>query len=471
MIPPSIRIASKRNLVHTRRLKSLASIAFLLAACPMACLRPADAQSANSQNQSLVLKLTLRDTIQPITAGYLERGLAEAGRRHADAVLIDMSTPGGLLDSTRQMVEAIEHSPAPVIIFIAPTGSRAGSAGFFLLESADIAAMAPGTNAGAAHPVLESPTGGSAEKSVDPVMKQKIENDAAAFLRSYVSRRGRNVAAAEDAVRNSKSYTDTEALNLKLIDLIEPNDGALLAVLDGRTITRFDGSQTTLRLRNAVIQPLPPTLREQLLGRLMDPNLAVLLLLLGGLLIYLEFNTPGTIVPGAIGTLLVLLAFFALDLLPIHGASVLLLIAAMVLLVLEAKFSSHGILALTGTVSLVFGLLTLVDGPIPEMRVHPGTAIATGIAFGSITFFLAFVALKARRAKLRMGPQAMIDEIAIAQTALAPQGQVLVRGEIWQATLSTGISSAPLETAPAGSSVRVIAIRGLQLLVEPLARN
>ena len=407
-------------------------------------------------NAPLVIKLELRSTIQPISAGYLDRGLQHAAAVHAAAVLVEMTTPGGLLDSTRDMVEHIENSAVPVIVFIAPSGSRAGSAGFFILESADIAAMAPGTNAGAAHPVDAS------GKALDPVMKQKIENDAAAFLRSYVSRRGRNVDAAEEAVRNSKSYTDAEALSLKLIDLTAADDTALLQALDGRTITRFDGSHIQLHLPHARVETVEPTVREQLLGRMMDPNFAVLLLILGGLLIYLEFNTPGTIVPGALGTLLVLLSFFALDLLPVQSTAVMLLVAALVLLVLEAKFSSHGVLALAGTVCLVFGLLTLVDGPIPELRVRAATAIAAGIAFGGITSFLAIIGLRARRAKLRMGPDALLGEIAMAQTPLAPEGQVLVRGELWQARLSMG---GPQQVST-GASVRVTAVQGLMLTVE-----
>ena len=265
-------------------------------------------------------------------------------------------------------------------------------------------------------------------------------------------------------MRNSKSYTDSEALSLKLIDLTATDDATLLQALDGRPITRFDGSHTQLHLLHARVETVEPTMREQLLGRLMDPNFAVLLLILGGLLIYLEFNTPGTIVPGALGTLLVLLSFFALDLLPVQSTAVMLLVAALVLLVLEAKFSSHGVLALAGTACMVFGLLTLVDGPIPELRVRAATAIAAGVAFGSITFFLAFIGLRARRAKLRMGPDALLGEIAIAQTPLAPGGQVLVRGELWQALLGAGA----LPVAK-GGSVRIIAILGLVLTVEPLA--
>jgi len=438
----------------------------------------------------LVLKLSIHDTIQPITAEYLKRGLDEATTRHATAVLISMGTPGGLLDSTRDMVAAIEASPVPVILFIEPSGSRAGSAGFFLLESADIAAMAPGTEAGAAHPIIEGTT-------MDPVLKEKIENDAAAFLRSYTTVRNRNPTAAEDAVRNSKSYSADEALNLHLIDLVATNDDTLLAALDGRTIKRFNGVTETLHLAHATIAPMPPSTRERLLTRLTSPDLDVLLLLCGGLLIYLEFNVPGTIVPGALGTLLVLLAVFGLNLLPVQHTAILLLFAALALMVLEAKFASHGILGIAGILCLVFGLATLVDGPTPEMRVHFGVAAGAGVGFGVITFGLAWIAFKARRAKRLTGADALLGHPAITITALYPPapgpaldptavgqpipgsiaaniasgqppaahgaiGQVEVRGEIWQATLPP--NAPPI---PAGTPVTVRAINGLTLTVTP----
>ena len=402
----------------------------------------------------VVVKLIIHDTVQPVTADYLQRGLDEAARIHASAVIVSLGTPGGLLESTRVMVESIEKSSVPVIVYISPTGSRAGSAGFFLLEAADIAAMAPGTNAGASHPVTEG-------REPDAILKQKIENDAAAFLRSYVSRRGRNVQAAEDAVRNSKSYSDEEALNLKLIDLIANNDQSLLSSLDGREIKRFDGSSETLHLQGATITAIAPSLRERLLTRLADPNLAVLLLVLGGLLIYLEFNVPGTIIPGSIGTLLVLLSLFGLNLLPIRHTAVLLLIAAVVLMVLETKFASHGMLALSGTICLVFGLATLVNSSVPELQVHTGTALGAGIGFGAISFGLAWIALRARRGKVLTGPQAMLGAIAIAQTPLTPNGQVEIRGELWQASLRNHA------TLPAGATVLVRSVDGLTLIVEP----
>jgi len=401
-----------------------------------------------------VVKLTIHDTIQPITADYLQRGLDTAARLHAQAVIISMGTPGGLLESTRVMVQAIEDSPVPVILFISPPGSRAGSAGFFLLEAADVAAMAPGTNAGAAHPIVE---GGQ----MDPVLKEKIENDAAAFLRSYSGRRGHNTEAAEDAIRNSKSYSDQEALNLKLIDLVEPNDDALLASLDGRVIRRLNGSPEVLHLRNAVIVMTPPSLRERLLSKLTNPDFAVCLLVLGGLLIYLEFNVPGTVVPGTIGTLFVLLGLFGLNLLPIRHTAVVLLLAAIVMMVLETKFSSHGILALAGTLCLVFGLATLVDGPIPELQVHRNFALGAGVGFGIISFGLAFLAFRARRNKVLLGPEAMIGGIAIARTALSPTGQVEIRGELWQASV-LGQTSLPI-----GATARVRDVEGFLLIVEP----
>jgi membrane-bound serine protease (ClpP class) len=398
-----------------------------------------------------VIVLHLNDTIQPISDEYLTRGLQRAAEIHAVAVLIELNTPGGLLDTTREMVRKILDSPTPVIVYVSPSGSRAGSAGFFLLEAADIAAMAPGTNAGASHPVVE---GGA----LDPIMKQKLENDTTAFLRSFVARRNRNTAAAEDAVLNSKSYTEQEALKLNLLTLVAASDRELLDAIDGRTVARFNGSVTTLHSKGAALIVVDPTTREQLLDRLTDPNLAVLFLIAGALLIYLEFNVPGTIVPGALGTLLVCISLFSLNLLPVRYTAVMLIVGALVLMVLEAKFASHGVLATAGTLALVFGLLTLVDGPIPELQVHPATAIAAGAAFGLITVFLVRLAIRARRNKSMIGVEALVGLTAIAQQQLSPSGQVLVHGELWQAESPTSIS--------AGEAVKVRAVRNLTLLVD-----
>jgi membrane-bound serine protease (ClpP class) len=278
-------------------------------------------------------------------------------------------------------------------------------------------------------------------------MKMKMENDAAAFLRSYVTRRGRNVQLAESAVRESKSFSADEALDQHLIDLVSPSEAQLIASLDGRTITRLSEGQATtqtLHLRNARIVTVQPTLREQLLGRLANPNIALLLLLGGAMLIYLEFNVPGTIVPGALGTVMVLLAIFALNLLPIRHTAVLLLLAAAALMLLELKFASHGILAIAGILCLAFGTLTLVNAPIPEMAIQPVIAISLCIAFGIITFVLLRLAVQARRNKALTGPAALVGFSGTAMEPIflkdtQPIGRILVQGEIWQATASAPI--------------------------------
>jgi membrane-bound serine protease (ClpP class) len=310
-------------------------------------------------------------------------------------------------------------------------------------------------------------------------MKQKMENDAAAFLRSYVTRRGRNADAAETAVRTSKSFSADEALNQTpqhLIDLVASNENELLSDLDGRTVTRLNGTQNAqqaqslvLHLHNFRIVPIPPTVREQLLGYLANPNLALLLLVGGALLIYLEFNVPGTIVPGALGTVMVLLAAFALDLLPIRHTAVLLLLAAAVLLVLELKFASHGVLALAGIACLAFGTMTLIDAPIPELAIRPALAFGLCTGFGIVTLVLLRLAVRARRSKSLMGPAALVGFPGTAMEALQPVGEIggstaighiLVQGEIWQAT-------APEAIAPK-TSVRVTGFHGDVLEVQPI---
>jgi membrane-bound serine protease (ClpP class) len=402
--------------------------------------------------QAVVDELVLHDTFQPVSADEVTRALDRANSDGAQALLIDLDTPGGLLDSMRTMVGAVLRSRVPVIVYVAPSGSRAGSAGFFLLESADVAAMAPGTEAGAAHVVFE---GGKP----DDVEAQKIENDAEAFMRSYVTKRGRSADAAQEAEKSSHSYTADEALNLHLIDLIANSDADLLKAIDGRTVTRMDGTTLILHVANARIVPIRLTLRDQLLGWLVDPNIALLFLVCGALLIYLEFNSPGTIVPGALGTLMVLLAVFALDLLPIRYTAVLLLLGALALFVLEAKVGGHGALAIAGILCLTFGTLTLVAAPVPEMGVSPWVAISLSLAFGGITWFLVRLAVRARKRKSRIGADALVGSAATAMEALAPQGHVLVEGEIWQA-----VAHAPVA---AGTKLRVVGHEQLLLEVEP----
>jgi membrane-bound serine protease (ClpP class) len=421
-------------------------VTVLLACSGFAGGRPALA------DQPQVDKLVLDDTIQPVSADELTRALARANSDGAQALLIQMDTPGGLVESMRAMVGAILGSRVPVIVYVSPSGARAGSAGFFILESADVAAMAPGTEAGAAHVVFEA-------GKPDTTEEEKVENDAEAFLRSYVTRRDRNTDAAVAAVKSSHSYTAEEALNQHLIDLVANNDAELLNSLEGKQITRIHGEKMTLHVAGARIVLLRSSLRDEILGWLVNPNIALLFLVGGALLIYLEFNSPGTIVPGTLGTLMVLLAVFALDLLPVRYTAVLLLVAGMVLLVLEAKFGGHGALAITGMVCLTFGMLTLVAAPVPEMGISPLVAISVSATFGAITVFLLRLVVRARRRKSRVGADAMVGCAATAMEALEPEGHVLVEGEIWRA-----VAAAPVA---AGTALRVVGHEELLLRVEP----
>jgi membrane-bound serine protease (ClpP class) len=399
-----------------------------------------------------VLRLTVNDMIHPISDEFIGRALDQAQSEHDDAVIIVLSTPGGLLDSTRSIVEKIMTSRVPVIVYVAPVGSSAASAGFFILESADIAAMAPGTNTGASHPVLLGET-------VDEIMKMKMENDAAAFMRTIAAKRGRNVAVAESAVRESKSFTEQEALSLKLIDVIAPNEQAILLAIDGRTFKRYDGTSVTLHVANAHVNVIEMSLKQRLLSSLMDPNIAFLLLALGGLALFAEFNHPGAVIPGVVGVISIVLALFALNFLPTRFASLALLLVAFALFALEAKFATHGVLGIGGIVCMVIGALFLVDGPIPQMRVHIVTAIAVSIPIGLIAIFLTTLVVRARRGRVATGSEGMIGEIGIARTPLGPDGKVFVHGELWNAVSKTAI--------PEGSRVRVAGVNGLHVVVEP----
>ena len=402
-----------------------------------------------------VLKIIVNDTIQPITDEFIGRALAQAKATGAQALLIEINTPGGLVDSTREIIEKIVDSPVPVIVYVTPSGSRAASAGFFILESADIAAMAPGTNTGAAHPVT---LGGA---KMDEVMKQKIENDLAAFMRSVATRRGRNVDVAESAVRQSKSFAEQEALSQKLIDYVASSEDDLFRQIAAKPIKRFDGKTVTLNLVGQRVQPFEMTLKQKILDHLMDPNVAFILLAVGLLSLYVEFNHPGAVVPGTVGVIFILLAAFALNLLPVRFAALALIAVAFALFALEAKFASHGVLTTGGIVLLTLGGLLLVDAPIPEMRVRLLTALTVSVPLGIITAFLMTIALRARRNKVVTGMQGMVGEIGVAQSPLVPEGKVFVHGEIWNA-----ISSAPV---PIGSKVVVHRVNGLQLEVTPLA--
>lgn len=399
-----------------------------------------------------VLKVVIDDTIQAASAERVQRALDQAAEHKDTAVLIELNTPGGVMGSMQEIMQRIIASPVPVIIYVTPSGSRAASAGFFILESADIAAMAPGTHTGAAHPV--GPFGGD----IKGAMGDKVLNDASALMRSVVSKRGRNVEIAESAVRESKSFTDSEALSQNLIDYVAPNEQQLFREIASKPVKRFNGQTVTLNLVGQHEDVLEPTLKEQILSFLMDPDIAFILLAIGALALYTEFNHPGAVWPGTVGIVFILLAIFALHLLPIRFAAVVLIFASFVLFALDAKFGTHGALAVGGIATLTIGALLLVDSPIPQMRVKLATALAVSIPLGAITVFLMSVALQARRNKIMTGVEGLIGEIGVAQTQLAPAGKVFVHGEIWDAVATTDV--------PAGEKVVVQKVDGLQLKVD-----
>jgi membrane-bound serine protease (ClpP class) len=400
-----------------------------------------------------VLKIVVNDTIQAATEERIERALNQAAAEKDDAVLIELNTPGGVMDAMREIMAKIIASPVPVIIYVTPAGNRAASAGFFILESADIAAMAPGTNTGAAHPV------GMLGGDIKGTMKDKVENDATALMRSVVAKRGRNVEAAQTAVLQSKSFTESEALSQKLIDYVAPSEEDLFRQIASKPVKRFDGQMVTLNLAGLRQRIVEPTLKEQILSFLMDPDIAFILLAIGLLALYTEFNHPGAVLPGTVGIVFILLAVFALHLLPIRFAAVVLILASFVLFALEAKFVTHGVLAIGGITTLVIGALLLVDAPIPEMRVKLATALAVSVPLGAITVFLMSVALRARRNNVVTGIEGLIGSVAVAQTALAPAGKVFIHGELWDAVSTGNVSE--------GQRVVVRKVVGLQLKVDP----
>ncbi len=404
-----------------------------------------------------VVVMDLNHVVHPLTAEILEDAVGQAEAQNADAVLIRLDTPGGLLTATEHIIQTIVGSPVPVVTFVTPSGGKAASAGFMILLAGDIAAMSPGTNTGAAHPVM---LGGG---EMDEVMKQKTENDAAARMRSIADKRGRNIELAEAAVRESKSFTEEEALEQSLIDLIANDDAALMAALDGRQVVRFDGAETTLRLAGAVLQPVELSFRQRLLLPLIDPSIAFVLLLVGALCIYVEFTNPGLILPGVLGGLFAIVGLMALSLLPINWAGAALIVFGIGCFVAEALTITNGILAIGGAIAMTLGIVMLVDTDIPELSIGWGVAAAVTVPFAAITVFLLQLAVRSFRYKVTTGAEALIGAVGVAKTEIGSDGRVFVHGELWNAEAAAPIAS--------GAKVRVAEIEGLRLKVEPVERG
>lgn len=400
---------------------------------------------------STVIAVDLNGVIHPITVDIVANALQRAAQENAAAVLLRLNTPGGLLEATRQMNEKIVASRTPVIAYVTPSGGRAASAGFFILQAADVAAMAPGTNTGAASPV-------SIGGEMDEVMRRKVENDSAAWLRSVVEKRGRNADLAETTIREARAFTESQALSQKLIDVVAQNEAALFEMLHGRQLRRFDGSLETLQLSGAAVVPYQLTLRERVISAIADPNIGFILLVLGALGLYVEFSSPGLIFAGVGGGILLLLGLSSLAVLPINWIGAALIVGGIVLFILEANIASHGVLGVGGTVAMILGALMLIDGP-PSLQIRLSTALGVTVPFALITMFLLTLVVRARRAKSVAGASGMLGEIGEARTALSPSGKVFVHGEYWDAESDT-----PVE---AGRKVRVVAVEGLKLKVAP----
>ncbi len=399
-----------------------------------------------------VVQIKLDMMIHQVSAEYVERGITYANNHGADAILLELNTPGGLVTATQELVQAIYASRAPVITYVAPSGASAASGGFFVLLAGDLAVMAPGTNTGASHPVdllgMQS----------DKTMNEKIENDLASYIRSIAQKRGRNVALAEDAVRKSASFTDKEALEDKLIDAVDATPRDIFAQFDGKTVQRFNGTVTTLQLAGADVEVYPMTGIESLLIWVADPNIAFLLGVLGLICLYIEFTHPGIVAPGVVGAISLVLALYGFNFLPINYAGVLLIITAFVLFALEVKVTSHGVLAAGGVIALVLGAMILVKSPWPEGRIRFPTALGVALPFAIITIVLLRYAVAAKRRKAVTGEAGMIGMLGVAYTDLDPLGKVMVRGELWGARSAQRI--------PQGAPVRVREIEGLTLRVE-----
>ena len=400
-----------------------------------------------------ILKVRIDGVIDPITSEFITSAVREAEDRDVEFLLISLSTPGGLGISMQEIIQTILNSEVPIVCYVEPQGTHAASAGFFILLSADVAAMAPGTNTGAAHPVF--PFG-----MENKIMMEKVKNDALANLRAIVEVRNRNYELAEKGVIDSESYTAQEALEGNLIDLIASSEDQLLEQLEGREITRFSGQTQVLRVQSHQLRLLEMSLRQRILSKIADPNFSLVLGVMGALGLYLEFSHPGLILPGVLGAISLLLALLGFSLLPINLIGVLLIVLALGLFIAEVKIQGFGILGMGGVVSMILGILFLIDAPYPELRIGLELALFVAIPFGLIFMFLLRLVIKSHFSRVTTGEPGMVGLVGVARSDIDQDGgQVFVLGERWQA-----VSEVPIST---GSRVRVVRLANLVMAVEP----
>lgn len=436
--------------VSFRRAAWMASLGLLLSAA-----LPVVPRSQASAGPVIVAEID--GIIHPVAAQYVKRVMATAAERHAPLVVLVLRTPGGLVDSTRDINNAIIAAKMPVAVFVGPAGNRAASAGFLITIAADVAAMAPGTHIGAAHPVA-----GDGQK-IDETMAKKMTSDIAGYARTLAAQRKRNVALVEQAVTESRSYTEQEALNASppLIDLIATDVADLLSKIDGRAVTRFDGSVQKLQTAGAAVEHVDMTFAQRVLSALAHPQIAYLLLTLGMLGLTVELWSPGAVLPGVVGGICLLLAFFAFQVLPVNYAGVALIMFGILLLALEVKVTSFGLLAVGGVVSLVLGSMMLIDSPLPALQIGLNLILPMTAAMAVIILFLVRLAVRAQRAPAVTGTAGMLEERGLALSSISPGGigRVRAHGEIWTATSAEPITE--------GDTVRITDVQGLLLTVTP----
>jgi membrane-bound serine protease (ClpP class) len=434
-----------------RFLRNVSPLAALVAFGIILYIGP-QAHAANSS----VLVATYDGVINPVTAEYVHDALASAENTKAPALILRLNTPGGLDTSMRLIIQDITGAAIPVIVYVSPSSGRAASAGVFITMAAHIAAMAPGTNIGAAHPVV---MGGS---EMDKTMKEKIENDSVAYIKSIAAQRGRNVAWAEDAVRKSLSVTEREALTLKIIDLVAEDVPALLKQLDGRTISLQTGP-TVLHTADTAVREFPMGLRLEFLKTLSDPNIAYLLMTIGTIGIIAELYNPGAILPGVVGAISLILAFYSFQSLPVNYAGVLLFLLGILFFILEASMTSYGLLGIGGTISMLLGSVMLIKTDAEFLQISWSVILPVVALAAGFSLFMVGMGVKAMRRRPVTGREEMVGLVGIVKTALAPHGQLAVHGELWEA-----VSKQPLQP---GDEAEIIRMDGLRLHVQPLSKQ
>ncbi len=431
------------NLSHRSTIGLLASVVMALAA-------PA--------SSAPIYKLTVEDIIHRVVAQYITEGIDRADRDGAELVLIQLKTPGGLDTAMREIIEKILNAETPIVVYVAPSGARAASAGFLIALSADVAAMAPGTNMGAAHPV----SGGGQE--MDETMSKKVESDAAAYIRSIAAKRGRPVELAEKGVIESQSWTETEALEVGLIDYIANTEAELLEQLDGKTVTRFDGDEVVLNTKGQTVVAHEMRWPQRILSVIAHPNVAYILMALGMMGLYFELANPGAVLPGVIGVISLILAFFALQVLPVNYAGLLLILVGMGLVIAEAFTPAFGVLGLGGITALILGSLMLFkEQTVPTPALQLGWAVILPVVLTLVVMFgfIARLVIISMKRKPVTGAEGMIGQVGTASTDIDGQGKIFVHGEYWDALSQIEIAQ--------GARIQVTGIDGLVLRVEPFS--